>query len=171
MSLHHNSANPDSSHQKNERLVREFLQAAHSIQIKNLDTYLDAYVADQVKCWGFPEFNPGNRDEYQGFFNYIADVFAAQTFSIEQLLAADDAQVLVRFRVNGTHHEEFMGLPATGGQLEFTATTLFRLAEGVICEVWMYNKHTALQTAKGYRYSTHSATLRSSEFSAPAIVC
>ncbi|HEY0892065.1 MAG TPA: ester cyclase, partial [Cellvibrio sp.] len=116
-----------SSHHHNEQLVREFLQAAHSAQIK----HLDAYVAEQVKCWGFPEFNPGNRDEYQGFFNYIADVFAAQTFSIEQLLA-DDAQVLVRFRISGMHHEEFMGLPATGGELEFTATALFRLDAGMI---------------------------------------
>lgn len=151
MSLHHNSANPNSSHQKNERLVREFLQAAHGVQSKNLD----AYVAEKVKCWGFPEFNPGNRDEYQGFFNYIADVFAAQTFNIEQLLA-DDTQVLARFRISGKHHEEFMGLPATGGEIEFTATALFRLEERVIREVWMYNKHIVLQTSKGYRYSSRS---------------
>ncbi len=140
-----------SSHRGNERLVREFLQAAHNTQVKNLDTY----VAEQVHCWGFPEFNPGNRDEYQGFFNYIADVFAAQTFTIEQLLA-DHTQVLVRFRVSGKHHEEFMGLPATGGELEFTATALFRLEAGMIREVWMYNKHIVLQTAKGYSYSTRA---------------
>jgi predicted ester cyclase len=155
-----------SSHHHNEQLVREFLQAAHSIQIKNVD----AYVAEQVKCWGFPEFNPGNRDEYQGFFNYIADVFAAQTFSIEQLLA-DDAQVLVRFRISGKHHEEFMGLPATGGELEFTATALFRVDAGMIREVWMYNKHIVLQTAKGYRYSTRAAIPCPQVSSMHAIAC
>lgn len=155
-----------SLHSNNERLVREFLQAAHNNQVKNLDMY----VAEQVRCWGFPEFNPGNRDEYQGFFNYIADVFAAQTFNIEQLLA-DDAQVLVRFRVSGKHHEEFMGLPATGGELEFTATALFRLEDGVIREVWMYNKHIVLQTAKGYRYSTRSTTVRPLVCSTRAIAC
>ncbi len=154
------------SHHHNEQLVREFLQAAHTTQIK----HLDAYVAEQVKCWGFPEFNPGNRDEYQGFFNYIADVFAAQTFSIEQLLA-DDAQVLVRFRISGKHHEEFMGLPATCGELEFTATALFRLDAGMIHEVWMYNKHIVLQTAKGYRYSTRSTITRPQVCSTHAIAC
>ena len=161
MSSHH-----PFSHHHNEQLVREFLQAAHNAQIK----HLDAYVAEQVKCWGFPEFNPGNRDEYQGFFNYIADVFAAQTFSIEQLLA-DDAQVLVRFRISGKHHEEFMGLPATCGELEFTATALFRLDAGVIHEVWMYNKHIVLQTAKGYRYSTRSTITRPQVCSTHAIAC
>jgi len=161
MSSHHRF-----SHHHNEQLVREFLQAAHTAQIK----HLDAYVAEQVKCWGFPEFNPGNRDEYQGFFNYIADVFAAQTFSIEQLLA-DDAQVLVRFRINGKHHEEFMGLPASCGELEFTATALFRLEEGVIREVWMYNKHIVLQTTKGYRYSTRATIVRPRVYSAHAIAC
>jgi predicted ester cyclase len=142
-----------STHWNNECLVKEFLQAAHNNQINNLDTY----VAEQVKCWGFPEFNPGNRNEYWGFFNYIADVFAGQVFTIEQLLA-DDSQVLVRFRIHGQHHEEFMGLPATQGELEFSATALFRLEAGVIREVWMYNKHIALQTPKGYRYSTTFAT-------------
>lgn len=166
MSLHHNSLNPNSSHQKNERLVREFLQAAHGVQSKNLD----AYVAEKVKCWGFPEFNPGDRDEYQGFFNYIADVFAEQAFTIEQLLT-DDAQVLVRFRVSGQHHEEFMGLPATGGEIEFTATALFRLEEGMICEVWMYNKQMVLQTSKGYRYSSRSSIGLPLVCSTSAIAC
>lgn len=161
MSSHHHF-----SHRHNEQLVRAFLQAAHGIQIK----HLDAYVAEHVKCWGFPEFNPGNRDEYQGFFNYLADVFAAQTFSIEQLLA-DDTQVLVRFRISGKHHEEFMGLPATGGELEFTATALFRLDAGMIREVWMYNKHIVLQTAKGYRYSTRAAIPCPQVSSMHAIAC
>ncbi len=166
MSSHHPFSHSHFSHCHNEQLVREFLQAAHSIQIKNLD----AYVAEQVKCWGFPEFNPGNRDEYQGFFNYIADVFAEQTFSIEKLLA-DDAQVLVRFRISGKHHEEFMGLPATGGELEFTATALFRVDAGMIREVWMYNKHIVLQTAKGYRYSTRAAIPCPQVSSMHAIAC
>jgi steroid delta-isomerase-like uncharacterized protein len=166
MFSHHHFSHRHSSHGHHEQLVREFLQAAHSVQIK----HLDAYVAEQVKCWGFPEFNPGNRDEYQGFFNYIADVFAEQTFNIEQLLA-DDAQVLVRFRINGKHHEEFMGLPATGGELEFTATALFRLEAGMIHEVWMYNKHIVLQTAKGYRYSTRAALTCPHVSSMHAIAC
>ncbi|HSC67683.1 MAG TPA: ester cyclase [Cellvibrio sp.] len=142
-SAHYSPALP---HQ-NELLVREFLQGAHSGQIKNLDFY----VAEQVKCWGFPEFNPANRDEYQGFFNYMTDVFAGQKFSITQLLA-DDTQVLVRFCLSGAHHEEFMGLPASGGDLEFIATALFRLEQRKIREVWMYNKQLQLQTRKGYRY-------------------
>lgn len=166
MPSHHHFSPRHFSHGHHEQLVREFLQAAHGVQIK----HLDAYVAEQVKCWGFPEFNPGNRDEYQGFFNYIADVFAEQTFSIEQLLA-DDAQVLVRFRINGKHHEEFMGLPATGGELEFTATALFRLEAGMIHEVWMYNKHIVLQTAKGYCYSTRAAITCPHVSSMHAIAC
>lgn len=166
MPSHHHFSPRHFSHCHHEQLVREFLQAAHCVQIK----HLDAYVAEQVKCWGFPEFNPGNRDEYQGFFNYIADVFAEQTFSIEQLLAYD-AQVLVRFRINGKHHEEFMGLPATGGELEFTATALFRLEAGMIHEVWMYNKHIVLQTAKGYCYSTRAAITCPHVSSMHAIAC
>jgi hypothetical protein len=77
----------------------------------------------------------------------------------------------VRFRISGKHHEEFMGLPATCGELEFTATALFRLDAGVIHEVWMYNKHIMLQTAKGYRYSTRSTITLPQVCSMHAIAC
>lgn len=153
------------THRNNERLVKEFLRAAHITQHKDLGNF----VAPQVKCWGFPEFNPGNCDEYQGFFNYLADVFESQVFTIEQLLAAD-SQVLVRFRIQGKHHEEFMGLPASGGELEFTATALFRLDGQKISEVWMYNKHIALQTSKGYRYTSSSLAYPARKI-AHAIAC
>jgi hypothetical protein len=45
-----------------------------------------------------------------------------------------------------------MGLPATGSQLTFSATALFRLENGMIKEVWMYNKHVSLKTRKGTTY-------------------
>jgi predicted ester cyclase len=154
------------THRNNERLIKEFLRAAHITQNKDLGHF----VAPEVKCWGFPEFNPGNCDEYQGFFNYLADVFESQVFTIQQLLAAN-SQVLVRFRIQGKHHEEFMGLPASGGELEFTATALFRLDEGKISEVWMYNKHIVLHTPKGYSYTISAASSSISCKTVQAIAC
>lgn len=154
------------THRNNERLIKEFLRAAHITQDKSLGHF----VAAEVKCWGFPEFNPGNCDEYQGFFNYLADVFESQVFTIEQLLAGD-SQVLVRFRIQGKHHEEFMGLPASGGELEFTATALFRLDGEKISEVWMYNKHIVLQTAKGYRYAISAPASYATRKTTHAIAC
>lgn len=133
--------------ERNTQLVTSFLHTAHTTPSAFMAHMVDA----QIKCWGFPEFNPHNRDEYFGFFNYLDDVFDQMDFRIEQCMA-DNSQVLVRFRISGIHHEEFMGLPATNSQLTFSATALFRIENALIKEVWMYNKNVSLKTWKGTTY-------------------
>lgn len=124
--------------------VKNFLNGA----LTGSHTQVENLLAPQIRCWGFPDFDPTNRAEYQGFFNYIMDVFAQRQWTVEQLLASD-SQVLVRFRISGYHHEEFMGLAATGAYLEFSAHILFRVREGLIDESWMYKKSLRMTTKKG----------------------
>lgn len=124
--------------------VRQFLNSA----LAGSHNQFDQLLAAQVRCWGFPEFDPSDRAEYQGFFNYLVDVFAQRQWTIDHLLSGD-SQVLVRFRINGYHHEEFMGLPATGAYLEFSSNILFRVREGLIDESWMYKKSLRMTTKKG----------------------
>lgn len=132
---HHQSLNAD---------IREFLRGAFS----GSAAHFERYVAEQVRCWGFPEFNPECRHEYQGFFNLLMDVFADANWSIEQLLTSD-SEALVTFSVQGVHHEEFMGLPATGCLLTMRARLLLRVKAGQISESWMYGKSIQLITGKG----------------------
>ncbi len=131
-------------HQHLAAQVKQFLNSA----LSGSHGQFDKLLATQIRCWGFPEFDPTNRAEYQGFFNYLVDVFAQRQWSIDQLLASD-SQVLVRFRISGYHHEEFMGLPATGAYLEFSSHILFRVRDGLIDESWMYKKSLRMTTKKG----------------------
>lgn len=131
-------------HQHVAAQVKQFLNSA----LEGSHNQFDKLLAPQIRCWGFPEFDPSSRAEYQGFFNYLVDVFAQRQWSIDQLLASD-SQVLVRFRINGFHHEEFMGLPATGAYLEFSSHILFRVRDGLIDESWMYKKSLRMTTKKG----------------------
>lgn len=124
--------------------IREFLCGAFS----GSAAHFERYVGEQVRCWGFPEFNPECRHEYQGFFNLLLDVFAGAHWSIEQLLTSD-SEALVSFTIRGVHHEEFMGLPATGCLLAMRARLLLRVNAGLISESWMYGKSIQLTTAKG----------------------
>jgi hypothetical protein len=59
-----------------------------------------------------------------------------------------DSQVLMRFQVRGSQHEEFMGA-GTGVHLEFRAQILFRLCDGLIDESWMYKKSLRMTSKKG----------------------
>jgi len=107
--------------QFNRQLVETFLIKAHAQE----SIALDSFVCTDPDCWGFPEFNPRTLGEYQGYFAFLADVFAESEFNIEQSIA-EGTQVLVRFSLKGIHREEFMGLTATHGELKFSATQLFK---------------------------------------------
>lgn len=131
-------------HQHLAAQVNQFLQGA----LTGTHGQFEQLLAPQIRCWGFPEFDPASRAEYRGFFNYLVDVFAQRQWTIDQLLASD-SQVLVRFRISGIHHEEFMGLPATGAYLEFSSHILFRVRDGLIDESWMYKKSLRMTTKKG----------------------
>lgn len=131
-------------HQHLAALVNNFLNSA----LAGAHARSEKLLAPRIRCWGFPEFDPSSRAEYQGFFNYLLDVFAGRDWTIEQLLASD-SQVLVRLRISGHHHEEFMGLPATGAYLEFGANLLFRFRDDMIEESWMYKKSLRMTTKKG----------------------
>lgn len=130
-------------HQYLETGIRHFLNGAFSGSTQ----HFEQHVAEQVRCWGFPEFDPTCRSEYQGFFNFLLDVFNNVEWRIEQLLASD-SEVLVCLHIEGIHHEEFMGLPATGCRLSMKTRLLFSLREGLITETWMYGKSIKLMTSK-----------------------
>lgn len=139
-------------HQYLEAGIRSFLSGAFAGSTK----HFEQYVAEQVRCWGFPEFDPTCRSEYQGFFNFLLDVFDGAEWSIDQLLASD-SEVLVCLRIEGIHHEEFMGLPATQCLLSMSARLLFSIRDGLITETWMYGKSVKLTTVKGKCFELQSS--------------
>jgi steroid delta-isomerase-like uncharacterized protein len=54
-------------------------------------------------------------------------------FTMEEMIAEGD-KVAERLTVRGTHEGEFMGVPATGKQVEFLGMGVFRIREGKIVE-------------------------------------
>jgi steroid delta-isomerase-like uncharacterized protein len=51
---------------------------------------------------------------------------------------AEGDKVVSRYSWSGTHEGEFVGIPATGKQVHWTATITFRIVDGKIREAW-YN--------------------------------
>ena len=49
---------------------------------------------------------------------------------------AEGDKVVTRYTWSGTHRGEVYGIPATGKQVNWTATVTFRIADGKICEAW-----------------------------------
>jgi steroid delta-isomerase-like uncharacterized protein len=55
---------------------------------------------------------------------------------VEDLIAEGD-KVVVRFTMRATHRGEFMGIPATGRQVNAPGIIIYRIADQKIVEHWM----------------------------------
>ncbi|MGW6740099.1 ester cyclase [Streptomyces sp. NPDC055025] len=58
-----------------------------------------------------------------------------RTFTIEDVVAAGD-RVAVRSVTRGTHKGEFLGVPATGRQVEIRASDYHQVEDGRIVRSW-----------------------------------
>lgn len=55
--------------------------------------------------------------------------------TVEDQVAEGD-HVMTRFRARGTHQGEFMGIPASGNQMDISGIIVSRFANGKIVEQW-----------------------------------
>jgi steroid delta-isomerase-like uncharacterized protein len=70
------------------------------------------------------------------YFGLLLSAFPDLRMEVEDLIAAGDKTV-ARVRVSATHKGEFMGVPATGEQVEIQLIDIMRFDEdGLVCEHW-----------------------------------
>jgi steroid delta-isomerase-like uncharacterized protein len=55
--------------------------------------------------------------------------------TVEDLIAEGD-KVVARWRSRATHQGDYMGIPPTGKEVEFTGISFYRIEEGKIAESW-----------------------------------
>jgi steroid delta-isomerase-like uncharacterized protein len=67
--------------------------------------------------------------------DYFLAAFPDLHNEIELILAEDDL-VAAHQRWWGTHSDEFLGVEATGRQVEFTSTAVLRIRDGLIARAW-----------------------------------
>lgn len=82
---------------------------------------------------------------------HIADAEAAfprYVLFVEDLIAEHDKAV-VRFRLRATHEGDFMGIPATGRQVDVPGIIIYRVADQQIVEHWMQIDSMALMQQLG----------------------
>ena len=62
---------------------------------------------------------------------------------------AEGDKVVSRYTWSGTHQGEYYGIPATGKQVNWTATATFRIADGKIREAWLNRDQWGLMQQLG----------------------
>ena len=88
----------------------------------NLDAAQELFVADRVEV---------ARQEAADFREGFPDVVS----TIEDLIAEGD-KVVARWRARATHQGEYMGIPPTGKEVEFTGISVYRIEAGKIAQSW-----------------------------------
>src|SRR5688572_24008858 len=78
-----------------------------------------------------PELAEAARQEASDFRRGFPDVVS----TIEDLVAEGD-RVAARWSARATHQGEYVGLPPTGKEVEFTGISVYRIEGGKIAESW-----------------------------------
>ena len=84
------------------------------------------------------------KEEAADFRRGFPDVIS----TIEDLIAEGD-KVVARWRSRATHQGEYMGIPPTGKEVEFTGISFYRIEGGKIAESWTVEDQLGLMRQIG----------------------
>lgn len=112
----------------NKRLAVSWLTC---ISDRNLDAMVRTAGTDWRMHGGPPGLPPGP-DGVRALMGHLAGV--RQTWAVDDVIAEGD-RVVVR-ATNTCRQPDFLGFPAAGIEQVFTATFTFRIADGLVHEIW-----------------------------------
>jgi ketosteroid isomerase-like protein len=120
-----------STPEANKALVRHFYE---QIDAGNLEV-IDELVAEDYLDHGPPPFPmpPGREGVKESFRLFWATTPGVHV--IEDQIAEGD-KVVTRLTCRGQHTGDLPGIPATGSEMEMTATVIHRIVDGRLVEKW-----------------------------------
>ncbi len=119
------------SAEQNKALVRQVLKL---IDERNLDEAFELYALDYIY------HGPGGqelrgRDGIRGLWEVFLVGLPDLHSTIEDMVSEGDRLVL-RWRIEGTHTGEFLGVAPTNAEINLGITEIFRIANGQLAEAW-----------------------------------
>lgn len=111
-----------------ERFVREVIEQGH-VEL------IDELVSENVVSHSpMPGQTPG-REGLKHSFRQFHAAFANLRIEIRDVIAEGE-KVVGYFTVSGVHHGDFMGIPATGENIQYDEMAIVRIDGGKIAEHW-----------------------------------
>jgi steroid delta-isomerase-like uncharacterized protein len=119
------------SAEQNRALVRQVLEL---IDQRKLDEAFELYAQDYIY------HGPGGqelrgRDGIRGLWEVFLIGLPDLHSTIEDMVSEGDKLVL-RWRIEGTHTGEFLGVAPTNAEINLGITEIFRIANGQLAEAW-----------------------------------
>ncbi len=116
--------------EQNEAVVRQVLAL---IDERNLDEAFELYALDYI--YHGPAGELRGRDGIRGLWEVFLTGFPDLHSTIEDMVSEGD-KVVLRWRIEGTHTGEFMGVAPSNVEITIGITEIFRVANGQLVEAW-----------------------------------
>ena len=116
--------------EQNEAVVRQVLAL---IDERNLDEAFELYALDYI--YHGPAGELRGRDGIRGLWEVFLTGFPDLHSTIEDMVSEGD-KVVLRWRVEGTHTGEFMGVAPSNKKITLGVTEIFRVENGQLVEAW-----------------------------------
>jgi steroid delta-isomerase-like uncharacterized protein len=130
--------------EENKKIVRRYQEIYNSNRLDSLNEVVSENLLTLRIMPGIPSGIEGAKAAHQIILTGFPDY---QTV-IDDLIAEGD-RVVARMTMSGMHTGNFMGIPATGKQAEFTGIYVARIADGKILEHWGEEDGVSLLTQLG----------------------
>ncbi len=117
--------------EENKEIVRRFYAAINAGRLEIID---ELVAEDLVEHEEFPGVASG-REGVRQFMQMMRTAFPDFAMTIEDIVAEGD-KVFIRATMRGRHRGEFMGIPATGKQIEVPFGDFVRFEGGKVVEHW-----------------------------------
>ena len=131
---------PATSPDENGAIVQRYWDEVWNNQ--NDAALADVFDPQEVHHWGIGDTTVGSEE----FLTRIASFRAAFPdfqIHIEKTIREAD-QVVSYYRATATHQGDWLGIPATGIEVEYNGVNIFRIACGKIVESWGVANHLGL---------------------------
>ena len=108
-------------------------RAVEQMNSGNVEGYLELY-SDNLTLHGYP---PGIEGKEGATAFYTAFRKGVDPFHLTiEALIEDGDTVAGRYRIQGKHADELMGVPATGNDIDISGQSFFRFEDGRVAERW-----------------------------------
>ena len=129
--------------QENKLVVKKLFEGINNQDLEILDRLL---IADFV----WHGNNNQSKADYQKDVEAVIAAFPDAKWAIEEILGEED-KIVVRWTFSGTQRKAWEEVPASGKRVTYGGTTIFRLIEGRIAEVWNNENLLSLYRQMGFQ--------------------
>ena len=120
--------------EQNKAIVRRwFEEVINQGNVEVVDNICMRCVPSFVVIQGVANPPPQGLEGVKELIRTLRTSFPDLHFTIEDQIAEDD-KVASKVTIRGTHRGEFMGMPATGKQINISGVSIWRVADGQLVE-------------------------------------